>query len=366
MAIFNSGNTSWHTVNLDESITNQALMIRNDRVQINSGQNNYQLTQPYHSMCVGMYSGEEGRLEYLGNLFPRSVQVGYNQGSTGYFHLTGPGTTMDLGVGGFGNQGFLEIGIEGTGDARISDGASASVHWIKLGLWNNASGTLHVTDQAQLTCNFNEVILIGERGQGTLIVDQGGKVLGTYILSATNTEAGTLTPTGTILVDGIGSDLTMEHQIELGNDGMGVMTVRNGATASTGDFGGMVVGVNGQGELNIESGGVLTSTGDSTIGLGIDSTGRAKVSGLGSKWDISAATLTVGFAGNGGTLHMGGDPGLLVSDRGLVETGQLHLGVYDLNLMMSRTRFRSIKELAFSPSVVRNRRIACLSRRCRS
>ncbi len=328
-AFFNAGNIPAFEINLSESIAHQALYVRNDQIRLQTGGNTYTLTQPEFSLMVGVYANQTAGFEFEGHvLAAKSVQVGFDPGAVGSFRLTGLGTTMDLGSADFGDHGYLEIGNSGQGSAIITDHAQALVRWVKLGMWENAYGSLYVTNNAQLTCNFNEVMLIGERGQGSLIVDQGGKVLGTYITSATNTEGGTLNPTGTILVDGAGSDLTMEHQIELGNQGLGVMTVRNGATASTGDFGGMVVGGLGRGELNIESGGVLTSTGDSSIGLGVGSTGRARVSGVGSTWNIANATLLVGVAGNAGGNP--DEPGLMIEERGLVEVGQLHVGNFQV------------------------------------
>ncbi len=325
LAIFHSGNLSPFTIQLSESITNQALYVRNDQIHLNAGVNTYALTQPEFSLIVGVYQGETAGFEFQGHMLAaKSVQVGYEAGATGSFQLTGLGTIMDLGSADFGNHGYLEIGNSGNGTSLITDQAQAFVRWVKLGMWEGSSGQLHVTQNAQLTCNYNDFIIVGERGQGSLTVDQGGKVLGTYIMTAISTEGGTLNPVGAILVDGAGSDLTMEHQIELGNDGTGIMTVRNGATASTGDFGGMIVGLGGRGELSIESGGVLTSTHDSSIAAGVGSTGRAKVTGQGSHWDLTSATLHVGIGGNAGGNP--DEPGLMITDRGRADVGQLLVG----------------------------------------
>ncbi|QUS57106.1 autotransporter domain-containing protein [Pseudovibrio brasiliensis] len=167
---------------------------------------------------------------------------------------------------------------------------------------------------------------VGERGEGTLTVSDGGTV------SSTHGYIGHFSgSTGIVEVTGTGVAWDSSVDLFIGDYGDGALTVSDGGAVSSaygyvGNHSGstgkvevtsaestwqisdtLYVGEGGEGALTISDGGAVSST-IGYIGGDSDSTGTIEVTGTGSTWD------------NSGNLHVGadGDGTLTVSDDGTV------------------------------------------------
>ncbi len=206
---------------------------------------------------------------------------------------------------------------------------------------------------------------VGNIGNGTLTIDTGGQVSAAGLNIATRSgSSGTVTinsggqvngtdgfigdeagSSGTVTVSGTGSQWNNSSFLTVGNSGGGMLTMANGGmvsdapncstcsaavlglnAGSTGavtvsgvgttwnNAGQVIVGVMGNGTLNIANGGLVSDAcstcSAAIIGDHLGGTGAATVSGAGSAWN-SVGQLTVGNSGNG-TLNI--TNGGLVSD----------------------------------------------------
>ena len=147
---------------------------------------------------------------------------------------------------------------------------------------------------------------------GTFVVDPAGQL---SISDLTNDPLLTLTNgastsgiTVVVIGSGVGAkgQLRVEEKSVLFNSRSGFIGLLEGSSGSATIKGPdsvwtngseLYVGYIGQGTLNIENGGTVTST-NAMIAADSDSTGKATVTGPGSKWNIEN-TLNVGFSGQG-------------------------------------------------------------------
>ena len=179
------------------------------------------------------------------------------------------------------------------------------------GLLNiNAGGV--VTDSASVT-----VGTIG--GNGTISITSGG-TLSTG--GASDNLAATAGTSGTVVVDGSGSEWTSAGQIGVGTSGDGTLIVSNSATVSAMDELDVGESAGATGNLLIDSGGQVSSGGSDDTIAGDDpkSSGTVTVTGANSSWNLTAGLL-VGGEGSGV---------LSITDGGTVSitgTGFLSIGV---------------------------------------
>ena len=163
----------------------------------------------------------------------------------------------------------------------------------------------------------------------------------------------TSSSTGVVRVDGAGSKWTIGYILYLGQYGNGTLIVTNGGavrtvgsqhpcyfgfyTGSTGvatvdgagsmwtGVGGFTVGYSGNGTLNITNGGCVSGSG--SIGDRPGSTGVANVDGAGSMWSITGVDLGGGVI-LGGQLYVGysGTGTLNISNGGTVICNSIGVG----------------------------------------
>ena len=201
------------------------------------------------------------------------------------------------------------------------------------GLWNLASSGVGFA-------------VVGQAGSGSLLVLNGGSVAigatGTFLSNGTNFTAGgigigrSLGATGTLTVSGAGSQLSTLGGMSVGQQGQGLLDILNGGTvlisasgvsvgttaaagasgtidvggsgaAAALNFaagsGGMSVGAGAFGTVDVTDNGTinLNGTGFLTIGSPVGSVGSVVVGGTAASAviNIGTAGLTVGNAGNG-------------------------------------------------------------------
>jgi T5SS/PEP-CTERM-associated repeat protein len=247
--------------------------------------------------------------------------LGYNAGGTGTATVTGSGSTW--------NTGYLVVGNSGTGSLAITKGGVVNGSGANLGYNAGSNGSV-VVDGAGSALNLTSNLYVSGKGNGSLDISNGGKVAATGLRLGDNTGAA-----GTVNIDGTGSKLsiimvpTNNGPIYLGYKGNGVLSVKNGGTLeTTGSFqvgantsgsgivniagagsswihndpvnGGLSVGGQGVGALNITKGGTVTTNVYGVSVGGSFNTGAVNVSGSGSTWNVSLATTNSFNIGQGG------------------------------------------------------------------
>ena len=145
--------------------------------------------------------------------------IGYNPGSTGTVIVDGAGSTWT-------NSDSLDIGSDGNGTLTIRNGAAVVAGAIGfIGNYPGGVGTVTI-DGIGSTLTIPD-IYIGWDGQAALNISNGARLI-------TNTVGSSLAVTGisTVTVDGAGSTWTSGGPLYIGDAGVGVLTIRNGATVS--------------------------------------------------------------------------------------------------------------------------------------
>ncbi|MES0882028.1 autotransporter domain-containing protein [Roseibium sp. SCP14] len=233
------------------------------------------------------------------------------------------------------------IGQEWTG--------SASTDWFDGNNWNGSAvpdgsvdaiidtttpNSTSVTDQsANGTANASD-LFVGNVGNGTLTVSNGGAVSNTYGYIGRNSGS-----VGTAEVSGAGSTWINSGDLFVGTDGHGTLTVADGGAVSNayGTIGfssssvgtanvrgagstwtnsiNLYVGYSGNGALTVAAGGAVSNL-RGFIGRLSSSVGTVEVSGVGSTW-TNSDSLTVGHDGDGT---------LTISDGGAVSNTTGYIG----------------------------------------
>ncbi len=280
------------------------------------------------SLSLGTSSGGTGKL-YLENGGKLTVYgtsaIGDKANSTGSVTVDGTSTAFV--------SGPLLIGNEGTGNFTVSNGATMTAQNISLGNAATGTGTLTIS-KASFSLN-SYLMSVGKSGKGILNITGGSTVTadGTLYVGE-NTGS-----SGTISVSGLGTSLKTQYIFNIGNLGTGALNISGGATvtstawdvliaANSGSTGTvivenagswainsqqLIVGYNGNADLTVRGGGILSTDSTTTIGRANDANpGRyatLTVTGSGSQWNSSNIMIGI-YAG--GTLS--------ISDYGSVNT----------------------------------------------
>ena len=261
---------------------------------------------------------------------------------------TGTGTgTVDVSSGGLWNAGMgaLKVGDAGTGILNVNTTGTVAAGNTTIG--NAAAGTGTVNVSGVNAVMNTTSLTTGASGQGTLSITDGGVVntagagLGTGI---TGSAAGS---TGTVTVDGVGSQWNLTGSLTTGAAGNGTMTLTNnavvtskgGAVGATGAGNGsvdvsngavwnsaasdpgqnvsLIVGNAATGTVNIHDGGTVDS---SSAILGNAATGDGSVAVDGPDSVLNTVDLTVGQSGTG-SLDITSGGSVSVSDTSIVGAG---------------------------------------------
>jgi T5SS/PEP-CTERM-associated repeat protein len=173
----------------------------------------------------------------------------------------------------------------GGGDAMIATGSATSSNAIiATGGEVDVSGAGNSwTNVGSSLLGYNlggGAIIIGDTGQGTLLVENGGAVR-------------TTGQTGSVL---IGNSLGSTGIVTVGN-GIGTSILTNaGPNGYPGNF---YVGYDGTGTLNVNAGGSVSGFADMTVGVDAGSVGNVNVNGGSLNTSLNNGALTVGGQGIG-------------------------------------------------------------------
>jgi T5SS/PEP-CTERM-associated repeat protein len=293
------------------------------------------------SLYIGNYGSGTLRIEAGGQVSNTMGYIGSASGSSGIATVTGTGSKWTINGWGF------NVGYYGKGTLCIEAGGQVSDSSAFIGESADAFGTATVTGAGSKWTNRN-YLFVGHNGSGTLTVTDGAEVTaGTLFASMESLYGnGTITaqgavldanlrfdaahPSQTILAFGSGGTLTINvnaarGDLGAGYKGSGSLIVAEGAVANsfwgylgyhagssgsatvtgTGsewtNSGNLFVGVDGSGTLHIEAGGQVSNA-IGYLGYVTGSSGSATVTGTGSEW-INSSSLSVGSTGKG-TLHI--------------------------------------------------------------
>ena len=229
-----------------------------------------------------LYVGQSGNgtLNVLGggNVSTGSTSyLAYSSGATGIVKVDGAGSAWT-------NNSNLDVGYSGTGSLNISNGGQVNSvnttnNYNNLGYNKGSSGTVTVDGTGS---DWNIVdgansgyrgLVVGYYGAGSLSITSGAGV--------SSSDSGYIAEWsgsgGTVTVDGPGSTWNNGYELNIGYSGIGALTITNGGVVNS--------SING-------------SNGGSSIGNNGGSSGVVTVDGPGSIWN-SNSFLDVGNGGNG-------------------------------------------------------------------
>ena len=227
------------------------------------------------------------------------VPIGQSAGGSGLIVVNGTNSLLNVGT----NSTGIGVGLIGTGSLQVTGGGTVTIGPTSAGhgalnIGDNATavGTVTVsgTGSSITTVGTNGFVNVGVPGTGVLNIDAGGLVsssAGVFIGTG-----GTSVSKGTVTVDN--GKLTTTAGMSVGRDGTGALTVQNGGTASSS---GLNVGFNAgsQGTLVVNAGGTLnTGAGGALSDINATGTGHAGAAVGGGIWNVGGQ-LIVGDTGNG-------------------------------------------------------------------
>jgi T5SS/PEP-CTERM-associated repeat protein len=200
------------------------------------------------------------------------------------------GATATVGIDGEGSQWIvasnLLVGGDGSGLLAVQNGGLLSLG-TSLGVGGSESGSVFVFGSgSRLISAANS----SEISNGSLrIEDQGSASFANMRVGVSNN--------GVFVVDGESSSMTVSGVTTVGASTFGVMNVRDDAVVTAGSILELGTASTGQGTINVQSGGTLTSN-LSRVGRVAGSEGEVNVTGNGSQWNVTNQ-LFVGSSGTG-------------------------------------------------------------------
>ena len=203
----------------------------------------------------------------------------------------------------------------------------ARTEQVEVGVTFNTSGTLLLARSggappAILQTRYLDLGGPGAGSSGTVGISGGASILATSVSWDGGSPLGGRTvigfgsqARGTLNVQDPGSSFQTDSLILGRYEGIGALSILNGAQVSTGDF---QIGAEGTGSLTISSGGFLNAKNEVTLATYSGSSGTALITGNNSFW-LNANNIYVGgrqgLNGGAGTLHI--ENGGLVQASGL-------------------------------------------------
>ncbi len=317
-----------YTVNLAANVTNAGLLVANGSVTLDLGANTYTITGA-QGTSIGTTVGQTGRLTIkdgtLGiDTAGDRISVGTAALATGLLTIT---TAGRLGNGTLDPDVF--VGESGTGTMIIEDNGRADVGFLNLGQNDGATGTVTISGP-NAVLDGSGVVNIGRVGTGTLNVQNAGTMASADVVRLGNV----LGANGSATVKDLASSWTQSSSLFVGDAGDGSIDVESAGllttvgaisfgNATTGVGTGVVtgtdstwnmastlqIGVNGLASLSVSAGGRANTSLGTTIAANAGSEGFMLVTGAGSRWSTGA--VAVGSAGSGN---------LMINNSGIVNT----------------------------------------------
>jgi T5SS/PEP-CTERM-associated repeat protein len=193
--------------------------------------------------------GDSNRLQVLAGGYLHTDNAIVGRDSTAQFNdatVRGAGSLWDV------NGGTLIIGKNGMGSVDVKDGGAVqNVLAVTLGHVAGSYGNLLVGGAGQAgTLDITAQLTVGHSGAGTVSLHDNG-----HIDSERGYLGGTSTGGGTVAVDGANAEWNITQDLEVGQDGTGILQVTQGAV-TVGD------------ELHIGNAGSSIAVGGGTLTFG--------------------------------------------------------------------------------------------------
>ena len=267
----------------------------------------------------------------LATLNAVAATIGDATGASGTLNVSG-GTSYITGSSPTDTELIIGRNGNSTGTLNVSAGAHMYVTSgygdSVLGEYSGSHGSATITGSGSAWGPGG--LSVGGSGDGTLNVTAGALVVGAYP-AYVGRNAGS---TGDVTVNGGGSTWTAYGDLFVGYHGTGMLSITGGGQVLSsqpthiGSYvgysggihrygerrwrgvivgsGGLIVGYQAAGTLNITAGGQVKSGGDYGEGfIGDYAAGTVTVDGVGSKWTVNKV-MQVGYAGNGNLSITGG------------------------------------------------------------
>ena len=172
-------------------------------------------------------------------------------------HIT---INMDISRG----NGPLGAGMHGDGSMTIRDGVAVSSTGGNIGYSPGSTGTVTVDGASSTWTNSRRPLYVGQAGNGTLNITNGAAVRNEYYRGRIGSSSGS---TGIVTVDGAGSTWTNSGGLTVGGNGYGTLNIINGGLVSVGDT--LTIDYDGGADsfINMASGGMLALLGQAAGSL---------------------------------------------------------------------------------------------------
>ncbi|RIJ05098.1 autotransporter outer membrane beta-barrel domain-containing protein [Achromobacter sp. K91] len=240
-------------------------------------------------VAVGVESGSSGTLRILGGGMAQSDSgiIGFDSGSVGNVFVSGKGSTWDLST-----ASALMIGQGGQGTLQIDDGGAVHSGQGVIGWASGSQGSVTVSGW-ETVWNPQNNIYVGANGTGDLAVLDGAAVR-------------TVGPSG----PSSAATVYIGHDV----DGVGTVVVSS-ATAHTSTLAAsdrIEIGSAGAGTLNVEKGGLAIAASDTWLTVVPTATGTLNLTGDASGRGVLETGSVIKGAGNA-TFNL--DGGILRANR---------------------------------------------------
>ncbi len=328
-------------------------------------------TETGRGIIIGVLAGDNAQLSLSHNGFTGGILSSLTTAAATLGDAAGSTGTLNVGVGAFNVNGSdftqtqLIVGNRGNGTLNLNNGADVNVTGFNsrtsLGHYAGSNGVVNINGPGSTWTSANE-LWIGERGEGSLTVQNGGSLVTTGTGGTDTTIIGTFAGgRGDVTVTGPGSTWTASSELRVGNTGDGTLTITNGgklnnvgttfnsALATIGGSGGASgvatvtgagstwttpgaiyvqgTGSGSSGALAVFNGGSLTSARAVIRGLNAGS-GSVLVSGGGSTWNFTTGPITIGLP----------EPGFTTGPTSLTINPGAHVNVaHDIELNTNGT-----------------------------
>ena len=235
--------------------------------------------------------------------------LGVSAGNEGDLSITSGGMVSDAG---------LVVGAAGTGVATVNGGTFTSTGSVVLGQDGGGRGTLTVTGTTA-AMTVSGPMIVGEAGTGMVSVLNGGTV------SVHDLTVGMAGSSGTVDLEGAGSEFLIGGSLTLGSGGAGTLILGAGSTLRV--AGGLTESALGQ---IVFAGGVIdpsSTVNDATNPVMASSVfdAGAQITNNGTYSIDSGATLTINapvINGTGGIFNIGSGAAGLIMNAASVGAGQ--------------------------------------------
>jgi T5SS/PEP-CTERM-associated repeat protein/autotransporter-associated beta strand protein len=234
-----------------------------------------------------------------------NIYVADAAGTTGTLTVSGAGTVLNSTSN---MSGRLGVGNSGTGTLNVTNGATVNTNMLFAARLAGGTGTVLV-DGAGSDLHAATQLSFGSAGLGTLTVQNGGLARADNQINIGRAIGAGIS--GVVTVTGAGSRLTAgadfaDGLINIGAQGPGTLTVQNGATVTSGSAaraGQIVVAnaANSSGTLNVQSGGVATVNGSQFTAVSTGTQATLAVTGAGSRLQVTNQLILSGGTATPGT-----------------------------------------------------------------